>query len=76
MAASTSSTAGSMVAFNLMDEEEVLIGAKAVAAEMAARAVIVRIMISKVDFARNVLRINDNQLVSSPVHLYSHLTWM
>ena len=65
-----------MVAFNLMDEEEVLIGAKAVAAEMAARAVIVRIMISKVNFVRNVLRINDNQSVSSPVHLYSHLTWM
>ena len=65
-----------MAAFNLMDEEEVLIGAKAVAAEMAARAVTVRIMISKVNYIRYALRIND-ELVSSPMHLYtSHLTWM
>ena len=43
---STSSTAGSM-AFSLIDEEdEVLRGAKAVAVEIAARAMIVRIILN------------------------------
>ena len=60
MVSISSTAAGSIsMALNLMDEEEeVLIGAKAVAAERAARAITVRIILDVITFFTTLRAMN------------------